>query len=135
MPILLSWHAHTHTHMHKIIQTSKRIIVYGSKILTQCGVAGLWHHLPVREPRELNRRTATSRSGNSIQYCLLYTLPERDVAVRLFSSLGSRPGSRRQRSNSVPSIKLRPSSRQPVPPPLEGLKHSAYDRCNSTCVL
>lgn len=52
---------------------------------------------------------------------------ERDVAVRLFSSLGSRPGSRRQRSLSEPGFKPRPSSRQPVPPPLEELKHSAYN--------
>lgn len=44
---------------------------------------------------------------------------EREVAVRLFSSLGSRSG-KRQRSMSEPSIR-RPLSRQPLPPPLQGV--------------
>lgn len=44
---------------------------------------------------------------------------ERDVAVRLFSSLGSRSG-KRQRSMSEPSVTYRPLSRQPLPPPLQG---------------
>jgi len=48
---------------------------------------------------------------------------EREVAVRLFSSLGPRPGSRRQRSHSVPS---RPPSRQPLPPPVAKLGLSSY---------
>lgn len=59
---------------------------------------------------------------------------EREVAVRLFSSLGSRQGKRMERSLSESSIQFRPasqpgghrverpSSRQPLPPPLSDLQ-------------
>ena len=46
-----------------------------------------------------------------ISYCVAF-VPERQVAVHLFSSLGPRAG--RPRSMSEPSI--RPLSRQPLPP-------------------
>lgn len=52
---------------------------------------------------------------------------EREVAVRLFSSLGSRPGSRRQRSLSEPGVRFRPPSRQPLPPPVAELRQSSYN--------
>ena len=64
--------------------------------------------------------------GSSLQNSSL-PFTEREVAVRLFSSLGSRPGSRRQRSLSEPGVKFRPPSRQPFPPPVAELGQSSYN--------
>ena len=63
----------------------------------------------------------------SIAKTHLSLITEREVAVRLFSSLGSRPGSRRQRSLSEPGVKFRPPSRQPLPPPVAELRQSSYN--------
>lgn len=47
----------------------------------------------------------------------IFDYTEKEVAVRLFSSLGSRQGSRRPRSRSLGYLSMdRPPSRKPVPP-------------------
>ena len=49
---------------------------------------------------------------------LLSPLTERDVAVRLFSSLGSQRPASGMRQRSYSESDSRPSSRKPVPPPV-----------------
>lgn len=60
--------------------------------------------------------------------CILIFISEREVAVRLFGSLGSRSG-KRQRSMSEPHVTYRPLSRQPLPPPLQGWVHGCMCMC------